>query len=169
MRRNRIIVSVSLYPPLHEKLNELLEYMRENDKQGSINRIDRFFKKFCDSPVFNASEISSYCGYCMGLRDGHISKCIDSLTIGYLNSKYNLNLPETAGLDIYDPDISLLELIHQLEQPLELCSYCANKITPVELFEWKKVTEKTKKEDVVWKKDDLYIHSDMSEQFLKRF
>lgn len=149
IRRNSIGVDVSLYPPMHARLDQLLDFMRENRIAGEIRRVDRFFKKFCAEPQYDADEMSSYCGYCMGLRNGRISRCIDSFYTGYLNQKFGLDLPEVKGFDIYSAGMTPLELVHQLEKPIELCAYCANKLTQMELFEWKQLSEKVTLDQIV--------------------
>lgn len=35
-----------------------------------------------------------------------------------------------------------LELVHLLEQPMKLCSYCANVYTSVDTYEWKQISKK---------------------------
>lgn len=146
----QIIINISLYPPMHHQLDSLLRFIKEKELNASIHRVDKFFKKFSENPRFNAEEMSVYCGYCMGLRNGKISRCIDSLYVGYFNKKFGDILPDTAGIDIYDTNLTPLQLIHSLEQPMELCKYCAAKYTLVDTFEWKQVSENSVKEDILF-------------------
>lgn len=88
LKKNQVSLDISLYPPMHRQLDKLLEYANSKGINVHINRVERFFKKFCDKPQFDAKEMSSYCGYCMGLRNGKISRCIDSLFIEYFNKKF---------------------------------------------------------------------------------
>lgn len=150
LRKNNVDVSISLYPPMHKELDSLLCFIRENHMNAKINRVTGFFKKFCEKPVLDPKEMSSYCGYCMGMRDGKISRCIDSLYTDYFNKHFGKILPENAGIDLYDKNLTGLELMHRLEQPMELCAYCATKYTLVDLFDWKQVTGQTSKEDILY-------------------
>lgn len=86
----------------------------------------------------------------MGLRNGKISRCIDSLYMDYFNKKFGDILPDEAGIDIYDEDLKPIQLIHALEKPMELCRYCAAKYTLVDTFAWKQVSEHTVKEDILY-------------------
>lgn len=149
LKRNNAEINVSLYPPMHHQLDDLLEYIRSTGIHASIHRVDRFFKKFCDKPKFDPKEMSEYCGYCMGLSDGRISRCIDSLYVHYFNQRFGKILPETEGYNIYDEDLDPLKLVHMLEQPMELCAYCGAKYTLVDTFEWKQITKYSKKEDIL--------------------
>ncbi len=148
-KRNKIDISISLYPPMHQQLDVLIQYARQQNICVSIHRVDRFFKKFCEEPKFDSEEMSSYCGYCMGLRNGRISRCIDSLFTGYFNAKFGDILPETEGYDIYDKSLDSLELIHALEQPMALCAYCGSKYTLVDSYEWRQADKNVEKEDIL--------------------
>jgi hypothetical protein len=86
----------------------------------------------------------------MGMRNGKISRCVDSLYTDYFNKRFGKTLPENAGINIYDKNLTGLELVHRLEQPMELCAYCATKYTLVDLFDWKQVTDQTSKDDILY-------------------
>ena len=149
LKRNEVGLDISLYPPMHKQLDKLLEYANCNGLNIHINRVEKFFKKFSAKPRFNPKEMCEYCGYCMGLRNGKISRCIDSLFVEYFNMKFGNLLPDTAGIDIYDEKLDSLKLIHALEQPFELCAYCGAKYTLVDLYEWKRLSENITKENIL--------------------
>lgn len=151
IKKNQILVSISLYPPMHHQLDTLLEYINDKGLDASISRVDRFFKKFSGTPRFDPKEMSAICGgYCMGLSNGKISRCVNALYMHYFNAKYGKTFPETCGYDIYDESRTALELIHLLEQPMDLCRYCVSKYTLIDTYEWKQITKKTKKEDILY-------------------
>jgi len=151
MKDNNICLSISLYPPMHTQLDSLLEFVRKSKLKANIRRVDKFFKKFCDTPFYDPKEMSSYCGYCMGLRHGKMSRCIDSLYVKYFNDYFGNILPEEKGIDIYNSELTGLKLVHMLEEPLELCAYCASKYTLVDLYSWKKIGLNPVKEDILYK------------------
>ena len=150
IKNNDVIVSVSLYPPMHEQLDDLLWFFRKNNIKWSMKKVDTFFKKYTDKPLFDARETTSYCGYCTGFRHGKLAKCIDSMTIGYTNKKFGLNIPEPNTINIYKPDVTAIEIMEFLERPMEICKYCASKQTLTDFYEWKQVNDNTKKEDFLF-------------------
>ncbi len=150
LKRERIQLDVSLYPPMHEKVDEILKVYRENDVCGTITKVDTFFKKFTDKPYFRPEEMSADCGYCMGMRDGKLARCIDSMTIDYTNRFFNIDIPEPDCIDIFDDTISASDIMEFLEKPMEICAYCANKQTIIEQYQWRRIDPNIKKEDYLW-------------------
>lgn len=148
LRKNKIVLVISLYPPMHEQMDDLVSYIRQNRIEASINRVRRFYKTFNENPVYNPKEMSACCGYCHALRHGNIYRCVPAAFVGYFNQKYDTAFPDAEGIDIYDETLGPLELVQRLDQPLELCRYCGSKYAS-NTFKWKQFSANTKKEDIL--------------------
>ena len=79
LKRNDIGIAISLYPPMHHRLDEMLKFIKSTGIKASVKRVQKFFKKFSATPKFDPREMTALCGYVMGLRNGRISRCVDSL------------------------------------------------------------------------------------------
>ena len=133
MRDNNMGINLSLYPPMHDRYDELLCLFQEKGIRFYIIRVDRFFKKFTDRPIFDAGEMSNLCGYCMGVRHGKLCRCIDALTINYLNEALETSIGYPDTISIYD-EHTPEDVLSFLEKPIETCRYCANRQTTERTF-----------------------------------
>ena len=123
IKRNSILVSVSLYPPLFDMSEWLVSFFREKEIPFRILKIEKFERKLFEKPFIDGTEMTKNCGHIMCLRDNRIGRCAEALFTDYYNKAYSKNLPVDYGIDIYGQEDGY-ELITKLSEPLELCDQC---------------------------------------------
>ncbi len=123
IKKNRITVSISLYPPLFGKAEDFVRFLRCKEIPFTISKIEKFERKLFSKAFINGTEMTKNCGHIMCLRDNRIGRCSEALFTDYYNDAYGEELPVDKGIDIYGPE-SAFELIQKLREPLELCNQC---------------------------------------------
>lgn len=141
---NDIMISISLYKPTFEKLDDILKILKNYDIKFLIN--DDYFRpispieKFQTSlslekkSIENNSDKVCTGRFCRFLRDGKISKCYYPLLIEILNKKYGTNF-ELSEIDYVE--LATIkngwDVIEQLNNRIPFCDYCREEI---EEFDW---------------------------------
>lgn len=123
IRNNRITVSISLYPPLFNKVEDYIAFLREKNLQFSITRIEKFERKLFSEPFVDGAEMTKKCGHIMCLRDRRIGRCAEALFTDYYNKAYGKCIPVDNGIDIFGTETGS-EIVRRLNEPLELCNQC---------------------------------------------
>lgn len=141
---NDIMISISLYKPTFEKLDDIINVLHKYNIKFLIN--DDYFRpvspigKFQTSlslekeSMNNNSDKVCTGRFCRFLRNGKISKCYYPLLIEILNRKYGTNFE----LDENDyVELSTIEdgwnVIEQLNNRIPFCDYCREEIYE---FDW---------------------------------
>lgn len=141
---NNIIVSISLYQPTYENLNDILKRLNQYDIKYYINDdyfkeaevIDKFETRLALEKQNKNNHASERCigRFCHFLRDGKISKCYYPLLSEILNQKYN------TKFEVSDSDyIDIREItdgwgtIEKLQDPIPFCDYCRENAVE---FDW---------------------------------
>lgn len=141
---NDIMISISLYKPTFEKLDDIIKILNKYNIKFLIN--DDYFRpispieKFQTSlslekeSVENNSDKVCTGRFCRFLRDGKISKCYYPLLIDILNKKYGTNFELSKGDYV---ELSTIEngwdVIEQLNNRIPFCDYCREEIYE---FDW---------------------------------
>lgn len=123
--RNRVVVSVSLYPVMADKAEQLVAFLESNQLLYEMHPVYEFDRRWSLEPVFNAAEMNKNCGCCMGMTEGKISRCIMALYVKYFNEKFGQSLPENCWIDLYEEELTGKDLMRELEKPLDLCAHCS--------------------------------------------
>jgi len=150
IRENNIIVSISLYEPMMERLSLIINRLEENHIKYFIN--DDYFKEPTIIHQFHTAlstlkneegyEANKKCGgrFCRFLRNGKISKCYYPLLIEILNDEYG------TKFEITDDDyIELNEIIDgwiaidAMNGDIPFCEYCR---VNYQEFEWSTASKK---------------------------
>lgn len=128
LREHSVILDMSLYPPVADKLQEFLDLLEQYGVEYNLNRVTTFFKRltlypFEDTALNNARCASRSCHF---LRDGCLYKCPDAYLIGYMAESIG-TVPEALRerdfvrlADVTDP----WAMVRKLEGPCELCRRC---------------------------------------------
>lgn len=123
MRENRVIIHISLYPPMAPALDRIEETLRANGVDYVIARAVKEFRKHWGRyPLEDERRNNELCGSagCHYLREGVIAKCPDAILIGNMEPKLvshqNISLSESGDA---------WEIIRRLEGPVDLCRKCA--------------------------------------------
>jgi hypothetical protein len=123
LRKKNVMVSISLYPSLKLNLDLWIDFLRKNNICYSINNCNKFQKILLKHPVIDGRENSKRCGHCITLKGSKIARCPHSLCVKYFNGYFGKIIPEYQGIDIFEMKNGM-HLLHELENPVELCNYC---------------------------------------------
>ncbi len=124
LKANNIVTFVSLYPPMYERLDALVDMFNSRGVRYTIARCEAFDRRLVPSPLFEKTVGLKKCGHDMCLRGTRVGYCVIALFTDYYNKYAGKNvLPEDKGVDVFSYD-SGKEFIAALHQPLELCRQC---------------------------------------------
>lgn len=131
IREHRVIIHISVYPPLFEKLDEIEKILQENGITYLLARkVEKFVKRltlypFEDQKFNNIKCDSAGCHY---LRDGVLSKCPDGILIGKMAQQLGYNAEALMDQSVIklNEDNDAWEIIHQLDNPCNLCKRCTH-------------------------------------------
>lgn len=141
---NDIMISISLYKPTYEKLDNILDiltnynikFLINDDYFGPIGPIEKFQTSLALEKKSFENNSDKVCTgrFCIFLRNGKISKCYYPLLIEILNKKYgtNFELSENDYVDISNIKNGW-DMIEQLNDRIPFCDYCREEIYE---FDW---------------------------------
>ena len=141
-----VIFSVSAYPPLMNRLNDITSQLNSIGAAFEIFRIGNSFDKIlyenCNNhPVQTAQN----CEKCVIIYNGNIGRCAPGMFISIFNSRFGVHYPENNTLKI-DSFVSASYLIDFLDMHTPLCNYCTGDEV-VETYEWSKTVGAPKLHD----------------------
>lgn len=122
-----ILIHLSWYPPLKEEAVKNIKKMAK--KHGVKLKVKEKPKMrgpgFKLNAPYDAEKNFSQCpvSVCTNLVAGNLYTCAPLAYAFIFNKKFKQNLPTTGAVDIYAHD-DAKELLQQLNQPVDLCSYC---------------------------------------------
>lgn len=134
IRKNKVHVHVSLYPPLKKRKDSIEQFLRDNEIIYQISEcIETFTSTYQLQPFVDKKYAKEHCEiFCNNLRDGKISCCPNIIYTHYFNERFGTKLPTKDGMiDIYEIKTAR-ELHESLSKPRELCSYCDRTLN----FDW---------------------------------
>ncbi len=142
MIENGVFFDVSLYKPVEDNIERLLEVLDRSGVWYELNYSKgNFYKIRSATPDYDPDEMYESCQAknCHHLREGKLSVCSAPQYAHYMNERFGVNMPTEDGVfDIYD-DVDPWELDSKLSRSFESCRYCA---PPVE-FKWDRADSKT--------------------------
>ena len=129
--KHDVKVFLSWYPPLTaDKVEQIKVMARKHSVCLRIkDKPEMRGPGFKLSGGFNPKENFDKCpvSVCTNLLEGKLYTCAPLAYAFIFNKKYNQNLPEKGGINIYQ-DLTKDEFIKKLNRPVKLCGYCI--ITP---------------------------------------
>lgn len=131
IKKNNILMHISFYPPLEDKMKEILNFLEEQEIVYTISEINyKFTKKqtLIKQPDSVTERIFYNClqANCHNLYDGKIATCFLPFTTKYFNEYFKLQLPEDEAIDLYNIHLTLEEIKLRMLVPFERCRYCTN-------------------------------------------
>lgn len=129
-------VEISVYPPVRERLNEIVAFL---DFHGIAHKVFRYGDEFGAflNPNGNSDKMLSmmqcYAQVCHAMKNGKIYRCSSVMNVDVFNREYGANLPPSF-LDIHElPGGKAGEILsHYLADPIEMCRFC----TRFQYFPW---------------------------------
>lgn len=141
---NNIMISISLYKPTFNKLDEILKILNNYNIKFLIN--DDYFKTISPIEKFqtslsldkktsgNNSDKTCTGRFCRFVRDGKISKCYYPLLIEILNKKYGntFELTDNDYIELSSIDDGW-DALEKLNNRIPFCDYCREEVYE---FDW---------------------------------
>lgn len=142
VREQRVIIHISLYPPVKPKISEIEAVLKQQEATYIIFKdVSLFCKHWTEYPFEDGQFNNQHCGSggCHYLQDGILAKCPDAVLIGKMADAMNRTPEELQSKD----NIRLSnctdgwEVIRALDAPIDLCRKCTYRRK--ELVEWGQV------------------------------
>ena len=137
---NNIIVFVSYYPPMIDKMGEIRQFFIDNGIKFEISPVNTCFTKKQTLKPADNTDMYYRCfqAHCNNLYQGKMATCFLPFTTKFFNEQYNTDLPTDEATDIMNPDLTTEKLLMNLLSPIERCKYCTN---PVDI-QWDYIRDK---------------------------
>jgi len=127
-RANRIALSITLYPPMRERIGVCTEKCRKEGVSCRVTPADQFcvwLNGKGDSPVAESFARCRKSLYCPVLKDGALYTCATAAYIDVFNCRFGLRLPASVGLNVHAKGLTGHSALNVLNRSIELCRYCA--------------------------------------------
>lgn len=144
VKDNGIIINVSYYPVLEHIIEDLVIFLKENNLCYCIgSHIDVFSKRLLlhenrEESMEDLEKKYKVCrdACCTTLRDGKIYPCYLPATVHIFNDNFHERIGERGdednGIDIYEKNITGIEIIERLKHPFGICRHCGKE----ETYDW---------------------------------
>jgi hypothetical protein len=135
-RKNNIKINWTLYPPFILSYKQLLREFQKHRVIITLRKAKRFravLNLEGNSNPHKALRLCRNLYFCPFLRSGRIYLCSRPLVISVYNNAFGTNIPEGAGIDIHDADISGWDILLSISKSTDTCKYCATSAT---YFKW---------------------------------
>jgi len=136
-----VAVDITVYPPVKPNETKLIQLVEGKGLQVSTHTITLFHAFFNKKGDTNPDKAFKQCTnrwYNPMLREGKIYVCHKPATIKYFNDKFNLNIPVSGFVDIYDQNIDGWAIKEKLSKTPEICRYCTLGWDSIPVFPWSK-------------------------------
>lgn len=143
------IIDISQYPPTRDKIEDILEFLDENQLKYTIGReVKQFFSQLSENGSENLEKSFSNCcsKTCHFLRRNRLHPC-PSVALTYENREFlNLDISEEIvfknSFDLINGKESGWEMLKKMFSPNDFCGYC----TDMKWYKWS-ISKDIKKED----------------------
>ncbi len=132
-------ISITIYPPVKEKALSLIQFIKGNGVNVFTDSADIFLAFYNKKGDTDANQAFKKCRsrwYSPFLKEGKLYVCPKPATIHSFNKLYNLDIPQTGVVDIYEPGITGWNVRSQLDTAPSICRYCALGWGKVPAFNW---------------------------------
>ena len=139
MREHNVIIHISLYPPIKEKINQIIIKIEKENVDFIVHKeVSKFGAHWTLSNIEDAEYNNERCGSggCHFFKDGYIYKCPDSKLIGELSDAVGMSRDslETKDAQLINSAMDGWEIIKKLDSPIDKCKMCNFRY--VKLIEW---------------------------------
>lgn len=127
-RKCRILIYVTKYPPTVNKIPQIRKVLSSYGIRYFISSTVRQFSESLNpAGTSDAGNTFGNCGRkeCTIIKNDRLYICSVSAYIDKYNKRFNLDIPQPEGLNIYN--CSSKEFMDYLKQPAETCKYCTSK------------------------------------------
>ncbi len=147
LREYDIGFTVSLYPPMQNKVDEIRALFEKNKMIYSISKVmDVFTVKQSLNPDNDLDKVFDQCfqAECHNLYKGKLGICFLPFTQKYFNDYFDKDLPKDEAIDLYDQNITTEMIKKAMLTPIKRCAYCVEPVDrqweivklPSELGDW---------------------------------
>lgn len=125
-----VIFDISCYKPMWGEIEDIKLFLRDSGIKFRIEPpIINFHKILNLDGDSNKYMIYSNCieKRCKMLYNGRISTCAMPFLIKYFNKYFNINIlsGENDTIDIYNEELTVIEIIKKLNSPMDMCKNCS--------------------------------------------
>ena len=139
INQNNIILEITLYQPLYEKMMETIAFLREKRITFEIltHGMWEFEYPLLQSKVYKMEQARKQCPTnCVEFRNGKIYPCPIAAFIRYYNNYWNENIKEESGF-LINKNTEFKQLKLYIENPMECCEWCALPVSAKKRMPWK--------------------------------
>jgi hypothetical protein len=136
-RENQIKINLSIYPPLYNKANEILTFIKSkkvivySDKQDKFRSI---LNLSGDSDPFKAFKFCRATAFVPYLYKGKIYICSRPVVVKSFNKRFGTQIPSGGFIDIHDNSINGWDILLSITKPGPTCRFC---VTSKFKFPWR--------------------------------
>lgn len=127
IKENDVGISMTLYPALHNSIDDIVDCLREQGIRFNIFRSGDYFVPILnETGKYNPNDIKKQEDKvkCIVMFNGKISRCAPGLNIDVYNKKYGKNFPADGIYNIHDDEMNGERLVKHLDDSFELCRFC---------------------------------------------
>ncbi|MCR5030677.1 MAG: radical SAM protein [Selenomonadaceae bacterium] len=136
IRKAKANIKLSLYPPFYSRTDDFIGILKKYDMDFHIEPVYTFSKCLTKKPHTKPDTLTECRYFCKEVRDGYISRCVPAFYAYKLNARFETNLPEYEGIDLFDPSLTGKSLIKRLRDPLPLCAHCYLDEERLQFYTW---------------------------------
>ena len=132
-------IDITVYPPVKPKESSLIQLVKGKGLRVFTHTITLFHAFYNKKGDTNPNKAFKQCHKRWNnpmLREGKIYVCHKPATIKYFNKMYNLKIPITGFVDIYDPSLNGWDVKEQLNKAPTICRYCTLGWDDIPVFPW---------------------------------
>ena len=136
LSRLNVIISVSLYAPLHNRFDAIETFLICNGIRYEIFRVGTRFDKILlkNADLQNAHKVADNCEKCVILYNGRIGRCAPGMFISDFNRYFRTNYPEGNEQKL-EEFRSAKDVLCYLDKEVPLCKWCTGD-GQVESYPW---------------------------------
>ncbi|WP_027207423.1 radical SAM protein [Butyrivibrio fibrisolvens] len=147
IKETQTIVRMTLYPPMKDKIDDIVQFMRNKEIKFEISKaVDEFWTQLNIEGNSDSHKMLNKCvnSDCFVLKKGKLAKCPITMNISIFNNYFRTEIPQDV-LDLSDDSITP-EVIHEyLYNPIKTCAYCGRE----KYYEWERTSGKVKVEEML--------------------
>lgn len=151
LKEYEIDIDISLYKPIYDQMENIMNYLRENELKFTYSSpIEKFAYTF-DLQGGHANGVEQLSCTCPNLYEGKLYICPIIAYIKYYNDAMHTSISHDEGaIDIYDSKMTYEKLKHRLHEVVPICDKCLYiSHEKQKLFNWEQ-TSGINQDDYVW-------------------
>lgn len=150
MREEKIVFDITDYPVLRDKIDDINEYLNEQNIVHYITQETEFFSKLYnfDTPQ-SPDENYSVCKMkfmCLNMRGYSLGVCHAAFGLERAEKQFEgIKFSDDCRIDLRDESLSAKEIVKHLDCPHDICAYCNQ-----DLFAWHRLCAENKYNKHEW-------------------